>query len=108
MCLVLFRRSARANVNDSGVMTQFFSEMMGLFQLPLIGNRQLQPTFPPAARQHFAAISGLHSLSEPMDGFPAAVMRLKCTFHRKTISYLRIPPVIVGKSADIPKNGTQR
>jgi hypothetical protein len=48
-----------------------------------------------------------------MHRLSAAVMRLKCTFHRKSISYLRITclritSVIVGKSADIPKNGTQR
>ena len=58
-----------------------------LFQFSLIRNRQLQATFGSAAGQHFTAIGSLHSLSETMHRFPAAVMWLKCTFHWKRISF---------------------
>jgi hypothetical protein len=33
------------------------------------------------AGQYFAAISGLHTFAETVNGFSAACMWLKCTFH---------------------------
>lgn len=94
MNFLLFRRSALVNVWDNWAMAQVFKSVISparLFKLPFIGNGQLNATFGPAAGQHFAAIGSLHSLSETMHRFSAAVMGLKCTFHWKRISRLYLP-----------------
>jgi hypothetical protein len=38
-------------------------------------------TFGTAASQHFTTVGGLHTLTETMYAFAAAVVRLECTFH---------------------------
>jgi hypothetical protein len=39
--------------------------------------------FGTTAGQHLATVSGLHSFTETVNGFSAAAMWLKCTFHFK-------------------------
>jgi hypothetical protein len=41
--------------------------------------------FSTAATQYFSAIGGLHAFTETMNRFTAAAMRLKCTFHFKSV-----------------------
>ncbi len=53
----------------------------GLFQFAFVGNSQLFTAFGAAAGQNFTAVSGLHAFAETVNGFTAAAMRLKCTFH---------------------------
>lgn len=55
--------------------------VQALLQFPLIRNSQLLTALCTAACQYFAAIGCLHALAETMNGFTAAAMRLKCTFH---------------------------
>ena len=52
-----------------------------LFQLTLIGNRQFLAALCTAARQHLAAIGGLHAFAKTVNGLAALPVRLKCTFH---------------------------
>jgi hypothetical protein len=43
-------------------------------------------SFRTTAGQYLSAVSGLHALSETMNGLAAAAMRLECTFHFKLVS----------------------
>lgn len=47
----------------------------------LIRNRKLNAAFSAAACQHFPAIGRLHAFPETVNGFTAAGVGLKCTFH---------------------------
>lgn len=52
-----------------------------LFQSFFAGNSQFLATFRPAAGQYFTAIGSCHALTKTVNGFTAALMWLKCTFH---------------------------
>lgn len=52
-----------------------------LFQSFFAGNRQFLATFPSAAGQYFTAIGSFHTLAKTVNGFTAALVWLKCTFH---------------------------
>ena len=53
----------------------------GLLQFFLRRNSQFLAAFCTTACQYLTAISGLHTLAKTMNGFAAAAMWLKCTFH---------------------------
>jgi hypothetical protein len=46
--------------------------------------------FGTATSQYFSSIGGLHAFAKTMNGFAATAMRLKCTFHFKSV-FSRLP-----------------
>lgn len=78
ICGTKKKRSAKAE------RYHYFQKLPGsycLLQFLLVANRQLVTAFGTTAGQHLTTISRLHALTESMNGFAAAAMRLKCTFH---------------------------
>lgn len=53
-----------------------------LFQLSFVGYSKLVAAFGTAAGQYLATIGRLHTLAKTMYRFAAAIMWLKCTFHK--------------------------
>lgn len=68
----------------TGTLRPGFNDLLAgtclLFCTPLVAYGKLVTAFFTAAGQYFAAIGGLHALTETMRGFTAALGRLVCTF----------------------------
>ena len=52
-----------------------------LFQSAVVRNCKSLASFLPSAGKNLTAISRFHTLTESMNRFPAAAVRLVCTFH---------------------------
>ena len=76
----------------------------GLFQIRFVRNRQFMTALGPAAGQYLAAIGGLHTFTESVNGLAATRMRLKCTFHCLKDLYPDEGTAKLGKKA-LPANG---
>lgn len=56
-------------------------DAINLLKLSLVGYRKFLTAFLPATGQNSATVSGFHAFFESVNGFAAATVWLKCTFH---------------------------